>query len=157
MTANITNSSSGLFLPTYVNFSDDQKQFLIQLTNLYQQMAQVINAKEIGNFENFESPTGAYFFPSSSTTSKRQEFRKCFTFTNSTLTFNHGISNLTTPTRIQGTANLAAGVFIPIPYTNIVAPSQIQVDVTTTQVIITRGATAPAIVIGLIVLEYLKN
>ena len=155
----MSSSSSPLstpFLPTYTTFSRDNEQFLIQLTNLYLQMALAINAKIIGNYETFETPTGSYFFPVA-TTVRRQVFRKCFTFDDSSLIFDHGIANLASCTLIQGTAVTTVPSFIPIPYTNTTAANQIQVDVTSTQVIITRGGGAPTLVSGLLILEYLKS
>jgi hypothetical protein len=88
--------------------------------------------------------------------SKRQTFRQVYSFSDATLTFNHNLPTVSLFTNIYGTGRNTINYF-PIPYVSTTLVNQIQIDVTSTQVIITKGGGAPTITNGIIVLEFLRE
>jgi hypothetical protein len=147
-----------------VTFSKDFGQFLLQLTDLYQKLAVSTNAKDIADYENIELINGQQFFGvygSIDPQKKIQIYRKCFAFgsinAGATLNIAHGVT-LTQLTRLYGTCYTKVGDYRPIPRVSATtATQQIQIDATTTNIVIVNGAAAPIIEYGLVVMEYMKN
>lgn len=154
---NPTASNQYQFLPVTRTFSEDPEQFLIQITSTYSDISRRLNNREIALYDLLETATGQQWFPTTGTNPNRFGVRKVFSFTGAGLTFNHGISNLVAMTHIYGAFTNGTN-FYPLPYVDATAATnQVQVVVTPTQIVITRGAGAPSITSGIIVLEYLKN
>lgn len=153
------------FLITSRYFPPDQVQIQPVLNKAYIEIAQAVNARIIGNFEPTQSVTGETWFeeqPEGEPIRRRQTYRRVYRFdaiaAGATLTFNHNIEDLDIFTRIWGTAETATPDFRPIPYASATTlNTQIEVNVTATQINIINGAGAPNIVRGMLVLEYLLN
>ena len=152
------NNTQGPFLPINQTFSTDDDQFLIQITNRDRDIARNINIREIGIYDTTQNPTGQQWNDPANAQNKKQTFRKIFYFSDASLNFVHNITNLTLTTHIYGSFTNGTN-FYPLPYVSATAVNnQIQIDVTPTNIVVTKGAGAPpAITNGVIILEYLLN
>ncbi len=145
------------YLQTSVYFPNDFDEFRVTFLGQFRNIGNLINVRQIGIFDEVEFLTGEQWPDVTNSQKKRQTFRKIFFFSDASLTFNHNITGIVLCTHIYGTGTNGTN-FFPIPYVSATAvANQIQIDVTPTQVIITKGGGAPAITNGVIVLEYLKN
>lgn len=126
------------------------------LTNFIRNISNIVNTKEGALYSRQELANFQQWFSSTPFTFNNG-YRTCFEVNPAALTFNHGISGITQVTNYWAIVNTASG-FRKVPYASAtLVTDQTQMDVTTTQVIITNGATAPAITGGIIVLEYIKT
>lgn len=144
-------------LPISVEFPREQESFIEVLTLLYKRIADSVNKKEGSLYLLQELANFQQFFVQNDPQRIRNGYRRVFILDPATLTFNHNITGITQITNYWAIANTATG-FRKVPFvdtTNVT--NQISMRVTTTQVIIVNGATAPAITGGIVVLEYLKT
>jgi hypothetical protein len=144
------------FIAQNTTFSQDESQRILQHTKFAADAARSINTREIALYDLVELQTGQQWFNLTNNQKKRYGFRKTFAISDAALTFAHGITGITLCTYIGGAFTDGTN-FYPLPYVSTVLANQIQVVVTPTQVIITKGAGAPAIVRGALVLEYLRQ
>jgi hypothetical protein len=134
-----------------------------ELVKSYIEIAQAVNIRIIGVFENIQIVTGErwYSIDPVNALKKRQSYRKSFPFgaitAGTPLAINHGITGITICTKIYGTCVTALPDFRPIPYVSAGTNAAIDVRVTSTQIIILVESSSPNIVSGNIVLEYLLN
>ncbi len=152
--------SSSLPPPDYLQqnttYSEKEDQRLLQHTKFAADSARYTNTREIALYDLVELQTGQQWFTPGNAQKKRYGFRKTFSFNDTSLTFNHGITGITFVTYIGG--GFTEGTFFyPLPFVSTVITDQIKLAATATQIIVTKGATAPPITIGVIVLEYLKQ
>jgi hypothetical protein len=152
----------GPFLPINQTFSEDDDQFLIQITNRDRDIARYLNVREIAIFDLVETPTGQQWYNLTNPQIKRNGFREVFAFTaiaaGATLTITHGIVGIVQVTNYWANVTTAVPDFRQVPYTDVATiTNQIQMTVTPTTIVIINGVTAPAIVSGEATLEYLKN
>lgn len=156
-------SSLGPFINTFQEFPIDNTQEMKRvLTKMYTDLSQAINFRESGAFELSELLTGQQFYTVNNNQTKRFVYRKCFETgaiaSGATASIAHGISPLTTFTNIYGTVQTDSPDWRPVPFSSTVnVTNQISIRVTTTNIVIGNGATAPNIVSGIVILEYLKN
>lgn len=149
------------FIPIYRDFpTDDNHNLQKQLVNSYQQSATAINNRVIGNFDTNATPNGQRWFnptPSNNNNISRQRdgFRIVFTFSDSSLTFNHGVT-INQVTALYGIGYDGTKWF-DIPYVDVTsATNQISIWATATQIVVTKGGGAPPVITqGIVVLEYL--
>lgn len=145
------------FIKTSEYFPEEFEQFRIKFLEIYRNLANTVNLRDNGVHDLQEFLTGQQWFTSGDPQRKRDVFRKVFEFTNAPLTFNHNITGIVLCTYIGGSFTDGTN-FYPLPFISTVAiTDQVAVQVTPTQIVITRGGTAPAITNGVVVLEYLKN
>jgi len=150
-------NTNAIYLPTTQYFPADQEGFREVLTFVYSDIARRLNDKQIGTFDLVEVVAGEQWATATDPQTKRQTFRKIFYFSDASLNFAHGITGIVLCTHIYGAATNGIN-FFPIPYVSATAiANQIQIDVTPTNIVITKGGGAPAITLGAIVLEFLKN
>lgn len=150
-------NSNGVYLPTTQYFPEDFQAFREYLTFVYSDIARRLNDKEIALYDLVELLTGEQWFDPNNTQIKRLAFRKVFEFSDANLNFAHGITGIVLCTHIYGSFTDGTN-FYPLPYVSATAiANQIQVDVTATNVVVTKGGGAPAITNGVVILEYLKN
>lgn len=149
-------TSFGNYLAESYEIPDKEVEFNTFLKSYFEDSAKLLNRKDTGTYDFVEIQSNQQFFGANAQT-KRYAFRKVFQFTGALLTFPHNITGATTYTRIYGVVQTAADSR-PLPYVDTVAvTNQVSVLVTGANIVITNGATAPAIVSGLVVVEYLKN
>jgi hypothetical protein len=156
--------SQAAFLSNYEVFPTDNDNHLqIKLSSLHSDIANCINIREIGLYQDDqELLTGQQFSIPGNNQKKNFAFRKIFYFgaiaSGATLSTNHNITGFTQFTNIYGTIITDAVDYRPIPYVSVaVITDQVAVRITATQYVIANGATAPAITSGILVLEYLKS
>ncbi len=164
MTTTPSGQQQQPYLPTSRQFPVNNLPILEpELVKSYIEIAQAVNGRIIGVFENIQIVTGERWYASDPTNAlnKRQTYRKAFPFgaivAGAGLTFPHGITGIVAFTRIYGTCITDLPDYRPIPYASIAAASNIDLRVTSTNIIIGVGASSPNIVSGNIVLEYLLN
>jgi hypothetical protein len=155
------------FLQTSRSFPQDLTQLTVEMNKSYLDIANAVNTRTISIFAtlrpviNGESWFLGTQIPGQQSGSQRQTgFRQVFNFTGpGIVVINHGIivSQIFGFTRIYGTFTDNTNWY-PLPYVDITAVSnQVTLLVTATQIGIIPGATAPTIVSGVVVLEWISN
>lgn len=150
------------FLPQSEVFPEDQSQNLIKMTSVYTRVANAVNIREIGVYDTDQVVDGQLFFDPNDAQKKRVGFRTVYPIgaiaSGSTLTFAHELENVTLFTRVYGTCITNVVDNRPIPYVDVTnVTNQVGIRVTSTNVIVSNGATAPAITSGIVILEYLLS
>ena len=144
-------------LPISVEFPKDQQEFINTLSLLYKRIVNAVNTKEGALYLLQELANFQQFFTDNDPQKLRNGYRRVFRLDPANLTFNHNISNIIEVTDYWAIAQTSID-FRKVPYADVTnVTNQISMRVTTTQVIIENGATAPPILSGIIYLEYLKN
>lgn len=164
MTFNPVNSL-GSFIPTSTFFPEDFESFRTKFLELYRDLSNTVNVREIGIYDLEEFLTGENWFTAGNPQKKRKTFRSVYilpaTAAGATTNIAHGISAVnttTTFTAIYGTCVTDVIDNRPIPYASVTAVNQqIEINVDATNINVINGAGAPNITSGLIVVEYLKN
>lgn len=156
------SNSSAPFLQTSVFFPDNFEEFRVKFLELYRDIANNTNIKQIGIYDLNENLTGQQWFTPGNPQKKRQTFRKAFQIgaiaAGATLNTAHGLTGITAFTQIYGSAITDVVDYRPIPYASATAVNlQIEIKVTATNIVIINGAAAPNITSALVILEYLKN
>ena len=156
------NNSLAPFLQTSVFFPDEFDEFRVKFLQLYRDIANCVNKREISIYELQEFLTGEQWFTVGNPQLKRQTYRQTYQIgaiaAGTTLNTAHGITGFTAFTHIYATAVTALPDNRPIPYASVTAVNQqIEIRVDATNIIISNGAAAPAITSAIVVLEYLKN
>jgi hypothetical protein len=156
------NSSLGPYLPTSTFFPNDFDEFRVKFLELYRNISNSVNTRQIGVFDLQEFLTGEQWFTTGDPQKKRQTFRRTYSIgaiaTGATLNTAHGLTGVTAFTHIYGTCVTDVVDYRPIPYVSATAVNlQIEMNVTATNIVIINGAAAPNITSGIVVLEYLKN
>ncbi len=157
MSGNVVNQSP--FLRTTRNFPEDPQALSVEINKSYLDIAGFVNDRTIGLFPtNRPANTGNSYFISNN--QKQQSLRQIYTFSDANLTQSHGL-NLT------GIVYFSAiyGTFFDgtywqtLPYVDTsAANNQISIKVSSTQIIVTKGAGAPpSCSNGIIVLEWVSN
>jgi hypothetical protein len=159
-----SNQQQQPYLPSSRQFpAQNPVQLEPELVKSYIDIAQAVNVRTIGIFEQLQIVTGERWFSSSPTNAllKRQTYRQVYTFANiapgAGTTINHGITGITAFTRIYGTCVTSLPDYRPIPYASVAVNANIDLTVTPTQIIIANGAGSATLISGIIVLEYLLN
>lgn len=138
------------------------------LSKMYFEVAQAVNDRIIGVFNKFQVVTGERWFNSTDSTkqdfdvtNQPQTYRQVYQFgaiaAGANLSINHNITGISQFTRIYGTCITDVPDYRPIPYAGLAATDNITLAVNNTIFAVFNGATAPNIVSGIIVLEYLLN
>lgn len=161
---NVTNQVP--YLRTTRQFPEDLRQLTVEMNKSYLDIANAVNNRTISIFpSNQPGITGESWYLSQN--QKQQTLRKIYSFgaiaTGTELDIPTG---LTTPlgfTRIYGTVTTIIGVdYRPLPYVDCFTPTNnmtILVGIVggIQQIRIALGTTAPPVVSGIAVLEFLSN
>jgi hypothetical protein len=149
-------SSFGNYLAESYQIPKDDVEFYIMIKSYFEDSAKLLNRKDTGTYDLAEIQNNQQFFGANPQV-KRFAFRKVFQFTGALLTFPHNITGATMYTRIYGVIQTAADSR-PLPYVDAaLVTNQVSVLVNGANIVIVNGATAPAVVSGVCVLEYLKS
>lgn len=157
-----SNSSIAPFLSTTEVYPEDVSQRQIKHTNIYSNVSNAINVREIAIYDLQQLLTGQRFFNATNVQNLRFGYRKVFRLgalvSGATATIAHTISGLTTFTRLYGTIIDSAGFHLPLPYVDALnVTNQVSIYADVTNIYVVNGATANNIVSGIIVAEYLLN
>jgi|HubBroStandDraft_4_1064222.scaffolds.fasta_scaffold20529_2 hypothetical protein len=149
------------FVPIHRQFpTSDTHNLEKQLVNFHVQTNTAVNNRTIGEFQTDITPNGERWFPTAAQSGTPQRLRDGFRIvvqvSDSVLVVNHNITQINQVTRLYGDF-FDGTVWWPLPYVDLVAVNnQINVKVSMTQIIVTKGAGAPpSISQGIVVLEYL--
>ncbi len=135
----------------------DHPEFNSILSLTFKKVIDSLNTKEGAYYLLQELANFNQFFVAGNPLRYRNGYRRVFQLDPASLTFNHNITGIVQVTNYWAIANTATD-FRKVPFTSTtLITDQISMTVTTTQVIITNGATAPPITGGIVVLEYLKE
>lgn len=156
------SNSQAPYLQTSIFFPDNFEEFRIKFLEIYRNIANATNSRGISVFDLQEFLTGEQWFTSNNPQIKRQTFRRVYSIgaiaAGGTLNTAHGLTNVSSYTKIIGTVITGVPDNRPIPFVSAtVVTDQIEIRIDGTNIIIVNGATAPNITSGLVVLEYLKN
>lgn len=146
---------SAPFVATYRQFpTDDPHNLERQLVNFHTQVAAAVNNRTISTFQTNIIPNGERWFPSSGVV-LRDGNRLVVQVADGTLTVAHNIPKINLVTRLYGTFYDGTNWW-PLPYVDVTAANnQINIKVTSTNVVVTKGAGAPpAISTGIVVVEW---
>jgi hypothetical protein len=146
------------FLRTSRRFpADNIDRLTLEIDKTYIDVANAVNVRSIGIFPtNIQMATGNSWFVN--TNYRQQTLRQVYTFT-ATTSINHGIMNISPQQFVNCFGNYtdgtnAYGLFWA---TSVAIAGQITFYVTTTQIIFNVSGTAPALLSGSIVLEWLSQ
>lgn len=146
-----------------ISFAENWEQFLEQITNEYRKAAKRINEKERGFYpQELEILNDQQFFTLGDPQNYRSVFRKVFPFgaiaAGATLVIPHLITSITEFTNISGTIITAVPDDRPLPYADtVLVTNQVSVLRNGANINIINGATAPNIVSGICIVEFLKQ
>lgn len=159
------------FVPVYRQFpANDAHNLEKQLVNQSVQFANAINNRTVSNFQLHVDgdsqmlPNGERWFPTAAQSTTPQRLRDGFRLVvqvsdtpTVVLAVNHNITQINQVTRLYGAFfDSVNSVWLPLPYVDVLAAAnQIGLKVSSTQIIVTKGAGAPSISNGIVVLEYL--
>jgi hypothetical protein len=151
-------ANPGNFLRTSRNFPSDIQALTVELSKSYVDIASQVNSRTSGIYGDSTTLTGeSWYFNGSS--DRQQSLRKAFQFSDAMLVITHGINltGITYFTRIWGTF-FDGTLWHPLPWVDVVSiTNQITVTINMTQIIVTKGTSAPAINSGIIVVEWLSQ
>jgi hypothetical protein len=147
------------------------KELLVRLYQNLNNMSQAVNVKDSGMYVTSEFVNSQLFFQnpaltsaSATTPALRQVFRKVINFgalpNTAAKSVAHGITitSAVTFTRIYGTAtNPTTPVYIPLPYSSPVLANNIELSISSTNVVITTGSDRTAFTTCYVVVEYIKS
>lgn len=146
-----------------ITFAHDQNIFFDQITRYCRDSAKKVNQKENGYFPlEIEILNNQNFFTADNPRMYRSVFRKVFAFgaiaAGAVLNIAHGIDTITLITHFYGSIVSAVPDDRPLPYTDTaLATNQVSLLRNGINIVITNGATAPAITSGIVIIEYLKQ
>lgn len=144
---------------TYLGADETQKE--ITTINLFNDVINRLNAKEIGTFDTKEILTGQSWFNENNQTQRKGAYRKVFVFPSltaiGTTSVAHGLGDISgfTFTRITGTAKNAAGTLhVSLPQGG---PNSVMLTVNANNINIICATATYNTFSAIVVLEYLKN
>ncbi len=154
MTANVLNRSP--YLRTTRDFPVDSQKLSEELDKSYLDIASAVNLRTIGIYpSNKPVSTGESWYYNQNI--KQVSLRQVYNLT-SLASFDHGLNFNTIANFSKVTGTLFDGTnYYPLPYVSHVPAECVGLYVTPTQVIVHAGATPPAFVRGIIILEWLSN
>ena len=151
--------SQNNFLRTSREFPKEINSLSFEVDKSYVDVANAVNVRTIGIFPiNRPTVTGESFFLISN--KKQQSLRQVYKFgaiaPGATLSIPYTINGFSQFSRIYGTCITAVPDYRPIPYASVTVNANIELKVTTTNIVISVGAASPAIVSGIIILEWIS-
>ena len=155
MSTNFVNQTP--FLRTTRKFPEEIEGLQVEIDKSYLDIANVVNDRTIGLFPvNKPAITGESWFLQGNR--KQQTIRQTYTFT-STASFAHNISLITFPNIVRAFGSYTDGTstYGLLFGTSVAVAGLKGFYITSTQVVFTLGAGAPALTSGVITLEWLSN
>ncbi len=154
------DSSTGNFISENYVIPEEPEKMQEFLKQTLENIARFINRKDTAQYETIEVQNNQTF-PGTDPQNKKQAYRKIFEFADiavgATLNILHNITNLVETTKWSGNFITAADER-PLPYADeAVVTNQVSVKRIGANYVIINGATAPAIISGRLIVDFLKN
>ena len=154
-------NSESPYLPSSFRFSSEEEVRIGELGRVYGAISYRLNNREISLYDLEERLTGQKWTDSTNLQVPKESYRKVFDFTaiaaGATLNIAHGINTISRFTKFYGSFTTAADDR-PLPYVDeAVVTNQVSVKRVGANLVIINGATAPPIIGGTLIVEYLKN
>jgi hypothetical protein len=133
--------------------TDDKESLATELTRGWIETANAVNQRVIGIISTDPTINGkSYYFNGQ----KFQAINQLFPISDSSLTITHGISSFSQIT-IQSGWFTDGTIWYPLPYIDVTnVTNQVKVTTTSTQILVVKGASAPSISSGFVLLEWLQ-
>jgi hypothetical protein len=151
-------------LPLAITFPEEDKEFREALTLLLKRFATTINTKEGGLYTLTELVNNEQYFTPGNTQAFRLVYRTTVNFGAlpnagvKSVPHNIAFTSTYSATHIYGAASDTTGLnYIPLPYASPTLANNIELDITSTNVVITTGANRSNYNLSYIVIEYVKN
>jgi len=159
-------NSQSSYLPPEVDFPEDQSKFQNLISQRERLTASILNVKENGQYEKSEILNAQQWFSTSQPTAAkttRYSYRKVVDMVEinggnipaGLTTIPHGISLVTIPTRIYGTATVSGPKYLPLPYAS-ATNNNIEINFDDSNINIDNNFGSP-LTQCYITLEYLKT
>lgn len=157
MSANVVNTTP--FLRTSRSFPEEIKPLLVEIDKAYVDIANVVNARTIGLFPTTRpAVTGNSFYLANN--QKQQSMRQAYNVpaiaAGASTSIPYTTQGFTQFAAIYGTCITDVVDYRPLPYPSTTANANIEVKVTSTNIVITVGAASPNITSGFIVIEWIS-
>lgn len=138
---------------------DDAHQLSVEVNKSYVDIAASVNQRTIGIFPtNNPAVTGESFYL---TTARQQTLRQIYPFgaivAGTSLSIPININGLVQFTRIYGTCITALPDYRPLPYASVAANANLDLRVTSSNIVISVGSASPNIISGIIICEWMTN
>jgi hypothetical protein len=154
------NTIGNTYVSQFTDHQQDDENLRIVLSKNYTNLATSLNYKTNGIHEVVETQTGSIFNNPANIRSPKYNFRQMAYFgpcaPGASVVVAINIPDATMFTYIGGSATTATD-FRPVPHASVTLNANIEVIVTSTTITINNGSASPALLSGIVVLEYLKN
>lgn len=159
MSTNFINQVA--YLRTSREFPEELHQLTVEVNKTYLDIANAVNARTIGIFPvNRTAQTGeSWYFSSTRQQTLRQVYEFGVIAAGATLNIPYKISGFNRLVRLFGAIKTATDER-PIPFVSATDPTgniEVRLDTSGNQIVIVNGASAPSIVSGQIVFEWLSQ
>ncbi len=159
-------NSQSSYLPPEFDLPLDPKQANDFISKRERLTASILNIKENGQFEKIELLNGQQWFNvSGPTDTKRTRYAYRYVMdlvdknggpiTAGTHSYTHGLTGITVPVHIYGTATTATPIYLPLPFTS-VAGNDIEISIDNTNINI-NNQFGSNLTQCYVVFEYLKQ
>ncbi len=155
MSSNFINQVA--YLRTSREFPEELHQLTVEVNKTYVDIANAVNVRTIGLFPvNRPAQTGESYYLSNNR--RQQAFRQVYTFT-STASISHGIQVVFPGqfTKCSGSYTDGTNTYGLFFASSVPIAGQITFFLSSTQIIFEIGAGAPALVSGIIILEWISE
>lgn len=155
------SGSQGYFLDPTLIIPEDKTDLEYKAKDLYSQIADATNIREVSLYPLLEIETGQQWFTVGNPQVYRDGWRKVISIGSvsaggSSGAIPHGITGITAMTHYYG-MGVSGSNYYALPYAEAAGTGNIEVQVTNTSVTVIGGATAPALTDVYVVLEYIKG
>jgi len=154
MSTNVSNKTA--YLRTSRYFTEDTKVLCRDISKAYIDTANAVNVRTIGIFStNKASINGESWYL---TSSKQQALRQIYTFTAAgNVPHNLNFDEIDQFTKPSGSFTDGTNFYGAIYASNVAIAGQVSFYLTPNNIVVLAGAGAPAIVRGIIILEWLSD
>lgn len=156
---NINQNLRSPYLRTSREIPKDLDKLVLQISKMYIDTANAVNSRTIGIFPATRSlATGERWYIE--TNQSHQTSRQIYPFNailaGNSLIIPHNIPNLVQGSRFYGTC-ITDIDFRPIPFASITLNANIELIVTSTNIVISVGSASPNLTSGIIILEWIND
>jgi hypothetical protein len=166
MTSSFQPSNSiGPYLPNAIDFEEEIVRLSDQLNYVYSLISNAVNTRDIAFYQNRELLSGGQLFTPGNPQKNRYIYRQCYDFgalpaKNASKTIPHGIdftNSELTFVSIYGASIYPGNAAIPLPYPKGTGNSDVELDLTATDIYVYCHQDYSMYTKTIITLEYVKG